>query len=146
MSAARAFIRLADAIAHDAGAAGTAAVEFAFMAPVFLGLMLGAFEFALFVGYRQDLSSAVSRVGRYASVHGSSSSVPATATSLASLVGTNLKLVPAAAISASAGFSPNNNPGSTVTITASYAWRPFTTIVSMPNITITAKSVQTILN
>jgi Flp pilus assembly protein TadG len=143
MIAPRALIRLPDAVANNVG---TSAIEFAILAPVFLGLLLGVFEFATFVGYRQDLSSAVSRAGRYASVHGSSSSSPATTTALASLVGTYLNYMPAAAISPSASFSPNNNPGGTVTITASYSWRPFTSFVAMPNITITAKSVQTILN
>jgi Flp pilus assembly protein TadG len=125
---------------------GAAAVEFALVSTAYLTMLLGVIEVARYVADRQDLMSAVHTTGRYAIVHGSSSSSPATTTSLRQMIGNSLVLINSSSVTASASFSPNNNPGSTVTITASYTWTPLVPLLHLPSATISASSVATILN
>lgn len=125
---------------------GAAGVEFAMLSTVYLTMLLGIVEVGRYVADRQDLMSAVHTTGRYAIVHGSSSSSPASATTLQQMVGNHLALISSSSITATASFSPNNNPGSNVTITASYTWKPLVPLLHLPNATITATSSATILN
>ena len=125
---------------------GAAAVEFAMLSTVYLTMLLGVVEVGRYVADKQDLMSAVHTTGRYAIVHGSSSSSPATAATLEQMVGNHLMLVSSSAVTATASFSPNNNPGSNVTISASYTWKPLVPLLHLPNATITATSSATILN
>ncbi len=125
---------------------GAAGVEFALVSTAFLTMLLGVMEVARYVADRQDLLSAVHTTGRYAIVHGSASSSPATTTSLKTMVGTSLFLINSSSVTASASFSPNNSPGSKVTITASYTWTPLVPLLHLPSATISATSVATILN
>lgn len=125
---------------------GAAAVEFALVSTAFLMMLLGVIEVARYVADQQDLMSAVHTTGRYAIVHGSASSSPATVASLKTMVGNSLFLVSSSSVTTNASFSPNNNPGSTVTITASYTWTPLVPLLHLPSATISASSVATILN
>jgi Flp pilus assembly protein TadG len=125
---------------------GAPAVEFAISSLVFLTILLGVAEIARYLGDRQDLMSAVHAADRYAVVHGSNSSAPATAASLRAMVASKLVLINAGAVTTTATFSPNNNPGSQVTITASYTWKPLVPMLHLPSATITATSTSTILN
>lgn len=127
-------------------ASGAPAVEFALTSLVFLTMLLGVAEVARYVADRQDLMSAVHATGRYAIVHGSSSSAPTTVAALETMVGSKLVLINASSIHATASFTPNNNPGSQVTITATYTWKPLVPMLHLPNATITATSAATILN
>ncbi len=142
MSGARA-MNLRKAMGDERAAA---AVEFALISICYIVMLLGLMEIGLYVADQQDLMSAVHSTGRYAIVHGSSSSSPASATSLEQMVGNKLVLVNSSAVTATASFSPNNNPGSTVTITASYTWKPIVPLLHLPNATISATSAATILN
>jgi Flp pilus assembly protein TadG len=123
-----------------------AAVEFALLSIGYMTMLLGVVEVARYVADKQDLMSAVHATGRYAIVHGSSSSSPASAATLKQMIGTNLVIINAASITANASFSPNNSPGSTVTITASYTWTPLVSLLHLPSATISATSSATILN
>jgi Flp pilus assembly protein TadG len=125
---------------------GAPAVEFAISSLVFLTILLGVAEIARYVADRQDLTSAVRAASRYAAVHGSDSDAPATAASLQAMVGSKLVLINAGAVTATARFSPNNKPGSQVTITASYTWKPLVPLLHLPNTTITATSASRIVN
>ncbi|HEY1735603.1 MAG TPA: TadE/TadG family type IV pilus assembly protein [Methylovirgula sp.] len=130
-------------IRHTRGAAG---VEFALVSTAFLTMLLGVVEVARYVADRQDLMAAVHTTGRYAIVHGSSSSSPATTSSLQTMVGNDLFLIKSSSVTATASFSPNNNPGSKVTITASYTWTPLVSLLHLPSATISATSIATIQN
>lgn len=125
---------------------GTPAVEFAITSMVFLTMLFGVAEIARYVADRQDLMSAVHATGRYAIVHGSSSSAPTTAAALQTMVGSKLVLINSGAVTTTVTFAPNNNPGSQVTITATYTWKPLVPALHLPNATITATSASTILN
>jgi Flp pilus assembly protein TadG len=125
---------------------GAAGVEFAMLSTVYLTMIMGIVELGRYVADKQDLMSAVHTTGRYAIVHGSSSSSPATTTSLQQMVGNHLALISSSSVTATASFSPNNSPGSKVTISASYTWKPLISLLHLPNATITATSSATILN
>ncbi len=125
---------------------GAAAVEFALVSTFYLTLLFGVLEVGLYVADQQDLISAVHSAGRYAIVHGSSSSSPASAATLEQMVGAKLMLINSSSITANASFSPNNSPGSKVTITASYTWKPIVPLLHLPSATISATSAATILN
>jgi Flp pilus assembly protein TadG len=125
---------------------GMAAVEFGLVGVFVITFLVGIMEVATYVADQQDLFSAVHAAGRYAIVHGSASSSPATAATLESKVGSSLSLLSSGSVTATASFSPNNNPGSTVTITGSYSWSPTVPLVTLPTVTITATSTSTIIN
>jgi Flp pilus assembly protein TadG len=125
---------------------GAAAVEFGLVSIFFIMILFGIEEVARFIAAKQDLMSAVHSAGRYAIVHGSSSSTPASATTLQQMVANNTQIISSAAVTANASFSPNNSPGSTVTITASYTWTSLVSLPNLPSTTITATSTATILN
>jgi Flp pilus assembly protein TadG len=125
---------------------GVAGVEFALLAVVFFAAFGGVAEVARYVADQQDIMHAVHTTGRYAIVHGANSTSPATAASLQAMVASNLVLVSSSGVNTTVSFAPNNTPGSTVTITASYTWLPIVPLVGLPKATITATSSATILN
>jgi Flp pilus assembly protein TadG len=125
---------------------GAAAVEFALVSILYITMLFGVLEVALYAADKQDLMSAVHSAGRYAIVHGSSSSSPASAATLEQMVGSKLVIINSGSITTNASFSPNNSPGSTVTITASYTWKPVVPLLNLPSAKISATSVATILN
>jgi Flp pilus assembly protein TadG len=125
---------------------GAAAAEFGLVASFVLMLLLGIVEVARYVADQQDLASAVHAAGRYAIVHGSQSSSPATTSTLQTEVGSNLALLSSSAATTTVTFSPNNSPGSTVKITSTYTWTPLVPLVPLPSATISATSAATILN
>jgi Flp pilus assembly protein TadG len=125
---------------------GAAGVEFALISLFYMTILLGLMEVARYVADSQDLMSAVHATGRYAIVHGSSSSSPASVATLEQMVGAKLVIINAASITANASFSPNNSPGNKVTISASYTWTPLVPLLHLPTAKISATSAATILN
>jgi Flp pilus assembly protein TadG len=125
---------------------GSAAIEFALVVPFFLSVCLGAIELGRFVAMQQALTEAVFAGGRFAIVHGADSATPASTSTIASTVQGNGGILTAASITANVSFSPDNNPGSTVTIAASYPWTPLVPLLKLPAATIKAKSAVTILH
>jgi len=125
---------------------GTAAIEFGLLIPAFLMVTLGIIELGRFAMTQQALSDSVYAGGRYAVVHGSKSATPATAASLQSLVQNNSTVLTPAQVSVTVTFSPNNSPGSTVSIVGTYPWASVVPLLKLPSVTITATSISTILN
>jgi Flp pilus assembly protein TadG len=126
---------------------GTAAIEFAAAGSMFLAVVLGLIDVGSFAMTQQALDEAVHTAGRYAVVHSSTSSTPATSSSLQTLVQNASPVLTPTQVSVNVTFSPNNTAGSTVTIVASYPWSPFAGgIVDLPATTLTSTSVATILN
>jgi Flp pilus assembly protein TadG len=126
--------------------AGMAAIELALVSLLYFPLIFGIIEFGRYAADRQDLMHAVYLTSRYAVVHGSSSTSPATTATLRTMVGSKLLLLPASGVQASASFSPDNKPNSRVTITATYTWTPLVPMLNLPSTTISATSTATILN
>jgi Flp pilus assembly protein TadG len=125
---------------------GAAAVEFALTATIFLSVCLGIVELGRFIAMQQALVEAVFAGGRYAIVHGAESSSPASASTIQTQVQNNGGILTPSVISATVTFSPDNSPGSTVTIAATYPWSPLVPLLKLPSATIRAYSVATILH
>ena len=125
---------------------GAAALEFGLTISFFMMLVLGIMEVGRYVAMQQSLTSAVLEGGRYAVVHGSKSSSPATSQTITTQIQNNCGILTGSSISANVTFSPNNSPGSTVTISATYPWVPLVPLLNLPSMTMKATSVTTILN
>ena len=124
---------------------GVAALEFGLVASFFLMFVLGIMEVARYVADQQDLYSAVNAAGRYAIVHGSSSSSPATTATLQTQVGNNLSLLDSSSVTTTV-TGAGGAPGTTVKITSTYTWTPLVPLVKLPTANISATSAATILN
>ncbi len=124
---------------------GTSMAEFALIALPCLTLFFAIMNFAMalycydFVGY------SAQQAARYAIVHGATASQVATASSVqtyvkgmvAGVMNTNLLTV-------NTTWSPNNKPGSTVTVTVGYTFQPLTSLVSNVNITLSQTAAMVI--
>lgn len=122
---------------------GTALAEFGMAVTVFLMLTVGISEFARAL-YDYDFVCYAARAAtRYAMVNGSTRTSPATAATVASLVGGMAEGVGATTSSSSCSgspppgslctnttWTPNNKPGSTVQVTVTYYFNPFEKLVS----------------
>lgn len=101
-------------------------IELAFCLLAFFMLTIGAIEFGWGVYAYNFCSYAAQDAARWASVHGSQSSSPATLSTVTSFVQSEAVGLDPSLLSVSADWSPNNNPGSNVTITVSYSFSPLT--------------------
>lgn len=101
-------------------------IELAFCLLAFFMLTIGAMEFGWGVYAYNFCSYAAQDAARWASVHGSQSSSPATLSTVTSYVQSEAVGLDPSLLSVSANWSPNNNPGSNVTITVSYSFSPLT--------------------
>ncbi|HVA82515.1 MAG TPA: TadE family protein, partial [Candidatus Binataceae bacterium] len=102
---------------------GQATTEFAIVAAVFLTLLLGMVEFSTAMYAYDFVSYAASETARYAMVHGSTSLLPAQQSDLQVYVqGLATGLIPSN-LSATATWTPNNQPGSIVQVTVQYKFQ-----------------------
>jgi Flp pilus assembly protein TadG len=90
-----------------------------------IGLIFGIVSLAMTVYTYSFLSNAARDAVRYAIVHGSKSTSPATSDVIQTFVRNEAKGLKASAIGVSTSWSPNNNPGSTVNVQVSYSYQPF---------------------
>jgi Flp pilus assembly protein TadG len=125
---------------------GAAAVEFALLLTPFLMVTFGIIELGIYSMEQQALLESVHAGVRYAVVHGSKSSSPATTSSLQTMIQNGSSVLTASSVSVTVTFSPNNNPGSTIKIVATYPWSSIVPLLKLSAATITATSVSTILN
>jgi Flp pilus assembly protein TadG len=125
---------------------GAAAIEFALLLAPFLMVTFGIIELGTYGMERQALLESVHAGARYAVVHGSKSTSPATAASLQTLVANSSSVLTPSSVSVTVTFTPNNSPGSTVKIVATYPWSSVVPLLKLSSATITATSVSTILN
>ena len=146
--------------AHRQRRRGQAMVEFALVAPLFFLLLFGIIEAGRFVFYHEILANATREGARYAIVNGANvdpigcpsgppapnsvacdttgANVVAKVRSSAFGVGNNATVTPT--------WSPDNGRGSTVTVVASFTYRPLVPIVPLPPITVSAESSLVINN
>lgn len=95
---------------------GTAAIEFAFVAPVLLLLTLGVIDTGRMMWTAATLEHAAREGARYASLRGADSSQPVTDQNVGDYVKNRAVGVNAADLSVSVTWSPNNYSGSSVTV------------------------------
>ncbi len=107
-----------------------------------LFLMLFAIiELGRMAAAENALSYAANVATRYAAVHGSASASPASSEAIAAQFATAAApVLGSAAPTPTVTFSPNNNPGSTVTVAASYAWSPVSMKGDFAAVTLSASS------
>ena len=103
---------------------GIALVEGALALLVFLILVDGIMELGLIGGISNSVSFAAQRAARYASTRGSTSGHAATASDIQGVAQEYAIPFNTSALSVNVSWSPDNTPGSTVTVKVSYVLGP----------------------
>ena len=103
-----------------ASGSALASIEFAFCGGVFIFMLLAVSDFGRLMFTYHEMAEASRVAARYAIVHGSASASPATAAAIAKVAAAATPLVTSAEVTVT--FSPNNSPGSQVTVAIA---RPF---------------------
>lgn len=132
--------------------AGTVAIEMAFLLPAFLLFLYGILELSHYAFTEIALGDAARLGARYAMVRGATSSAPATASSIASYVKGEIGLVNPNDVTVETTWSPNNDPGSVVTVETSYPFVPYLPDLGglfgtqfLPSLTVTGSSEMTVI-
>jgi Flp pilus assembly protein TadG len=121
-------------------------VEFALVIPAFFILLFGFIQFSIiFFGYCNAKYASQVAV-RYAIVHGSLSATPCTNIALTNIAKQYLWGAPSGAITVTSTWSPDNNPGSTVTVRVSILYKTLIPFSSLSTIPVGASAQGTISN
>src|SRR5437867_7369664 len=99
------------------GQRGSAIVEFTLVSLMFVTLLFGLVEFGRALFAYSTVSSAAREGVRYATVHGSDSEHPASADVISTYI--RSKAVGLQNVGVTVTWSPNNSPGSTVSVQVS---------------------------
>lgn len=100
---------------------GQSMVEFALVAPMFFLLILGTIELGRLMWVDHSLANATREGSRYAMVHGSKSTLPATDTDVQNVVESKAPGVTSALSVSTSGLG--GEPGTSVSVNASYSFR-----------------------
>ncbi len=103
---------------------GAIAVEFALVFPVFVVLVFLLVELGRVLYVHNSLSYAVQVATRYAVVRGADSDVPATEAEIAVELKSRLEGIEPDDVTVEVTFTPDNSPGSTVSVQATYPYEP----------------------
>jgi Flp pilus assembly protein TadG len=121
-------------------------VEFAMIVLVTLTLVFTIIQASLAL-YAYSFVSYGARCGvRYAMVHGSSSSSPATSSSIQSYVQSLAYPLNTNSLTVTTTWNPNNSPGSTVTVQVTYVFNPIASFVWSSNLTMSSQAQTLISN
>jgi Flp pilus assembly protein TadG len=123
---------------------GSQLVEIALVTVPFFTLVLGVIAGGYLVFVYDSTAFMAQQGARWASVHGSSSSSPATAASVQSYVESQGAGLATGAVTVATTWSPNNSPGSTVTVQVSYAATSLSSLALPKHLTISSASSTTI--
>jgi Flp pilus assembly protein TadG len=126
------------------GQCGSGLVEIALVSIPFFTIVLGLMAAAYLVFLYNSTAFLAQQGARWASVRGATSATPATSASVQGYVqGEGVGLAPSA-VTVTTAWSPNNKPGSTVSVTVSYAAVPLYALAFPNTLTISATSYATI--
>lgn len=115
-------------------------VETAISITIFLTLLLGVIDFGYGL-YTYDLVSYASKIGsRWAIVHGSTSSTPATASDVQNYIAGQVAGLDPSKLQVTTSWSPNNSPGSTVSVAVTYNFSFMDPLVPTASLTFGATS------
>ena len=103
---------------------GVTAIEFALVAPTFFLVLYAMVELGWALLCYNQLGHAVYEAARYAIVHGADSSDPADNAAVSDRVVAAAPHLGDAGITVTTTWDPDNEPGSVVTVTATYAYEP----------------------
>ncbi len=111
------------------GERGNVAVEYAMTLPILLAFIYGIVEVSHYAYLRTTMANTAHDAVRYASVHSSQSTQPATSTDVTNFVnselsGLGLNSAGSNGTTVTVTYSPDNNPGSTVNVNISYPYVP----------------------
>ena len=102
---------------------GGTLVETAMAATVFLLLIVAVIEFARMGFAYNSVSFAAHRAVRFASVRGSTSTHPASASDVRALATSYIAALDTSKLGVTTSWTPNNSPGSTVQVTVTYGFK-----------------------
>jgi Flp pilus assembly protein TadG len=111
-------------------------VEYALVLLISLTTLYAVMEFGRFIFCYNVLASATREAARYAMVHGSKSGSAATSSDIQTKVRSWAIGLETNSLSVTTTWSPNNAPGSTVQVTATYPLSPMTGLIYGSPITI----------
>ena len=119
---------------------GQSLVEFAVVATLLLSLFFGILDFARALYAYHFVSNAARDGARYAIVRGSSSPSPATQTTIQNYLNNVPMGLNSNLMSVTTSWNPNNNPGSTVSVTVSYNFKFIMPFLPASTVTMTSTS------
>lgn len=129
----------------NANSQGQSATEFALVLPILLMLLFGIIQFSL-VLYTYGFVAYAARTGaRYGSIHSSQNASPATNATIKTYVNGFADAVDTSKLTVTSTWSPDNKPGSAITVKVSYPFTPFTPYISAATITLSSTMQATIL-
>ncbi|HMD04986.1 MAG TPA: TadE family protein [Candidatus Binatus sp.] len=112
--------------------------EFALVLTPCLTLFFGIINFALALYCYDFVCYSAQQAVRYATVHGSTATTPATSSSMTTYVnGLVVGVLKTSALTTTTTWSPNNTPGGVVTVVVTYNYPPLTSLVSSVTIPLT---------
>lgn len=103
---------------------GSVMIETALSLLVFLMILFGIMDYGRALFAYNFVSFAAGQGARYAMVRGSSSSTPATATTVQDYVRNQAVALDKNAITVATTWAPDNKPGSTVQVAVTYSFQP----------------------
>lgn len=136
-------------IRQSLGRRGTTSVEFALVGLFVLGLMFGVVEAGQVMSIKHALDRSVTVAARWASVRGSASGQVASSAAVKAVAVSELQTLIGSGLgtpAVTAAFSPDNAPGSLVTVDASLSWTPIVAMALIPAMTLHATASMTIQN
>jgi Flp pilus assembly protein TadG len=124
---------------------GSSMVESSIVAVVLLLLLTSVTEFGR-IGFAYNLVSfATHRAARYAAVRGSASGHPATTTDVQTEVQSFINALDLTKLTVTTTWTPDNKPGSTVTVRTTYGFQSILIPMSSSTVTVATTCVQTII-
>jgi len=125
---------------------GVAMVEAGLVLPIVFMLFFGFIQFALILGAFNSAAYGCRQATRYAIVHGSTAPAPCTAAQLQNIVKANSLMAAAATVSVpSPVWTPDNTPGSSVTVSATLTFNLAVPFVKIHLFTVTTSSTMDIV-
>lgn len=125
--------------------AGTSMAEFSLILIPCLTIFFAVMNFALALYCYGFVSYSAHQAARYAMVHGATAVKVATTTDVQNYVkGLITGAIDTSRLTVNASWSPNNQPGSTVTVTVGYTYKPLSNLVSSTNLSFSQTSAMVI--
>jgi Flp pilus assembly protein TadG len=124
---------------------GQAMAEFALVLTPCLALFFGIIDFAMALYCYDFVCYGAQQAARYATVHGSTAPTVVSSTDVHNYVNNLVAgVLNTSSMTVTTTWSPNNKPGSVVTVTVNYNYPPLTSIVSSVTIPLTRTAAMVI--
>jgi Flp pilus assembly protein TadG len=124
---------------------GVAAIQFAFVAPVLILMLLGIIDMGRLGMTVSTMRNAAIEAARYASMRGAESPTPATVAAITDFAKDRAVGVPSADIAVAVTWFPDNKSGSQVKVQLNYNFEMFVSwLTPLPTIQLAKSSAMTI--